>query len=300
METSRRLAIGNRDMEVRRSPGPARAYRNSIAGKEQVMSKKVWSNILSSSVRAVLAFVFVFGQTVQGQSVNGKAGSSGDVKSGQGTANLPAATEVKVRSATEKNATAENSPAEKHPQPGTQQEGITVHGHWIIEIRQASGAIVTHREFENSIAGGSGDKLLAQLLSRQLSQGLWLITLVGSPQVCASPAVGVVCWIAEPGLLSTTSQPLVPSYEFETLKVSLSGNTLVLSGIATAYQSGAIIQVGTNNFPCVPTFSVAAPCTVASNNTLEGEVPFTAATLSAPISVSAGQTIAVTVSISFS
>jgi hypothetical protein len=93
---------------------------------------------------------------------------------------------------------------------------------------------------------------------------------------------------------------LVPSYEFETLKVSLSGNTLVLSGIATAYQSGAIIQVGTNNFPCVPTFSVAAPCTVASNNTLEGEVPFTAATLSAPISVSAGQTIAVTVSISFS
>lgn len=264
------------------------------------MSKKDWGRILSSTVRAVLAFALVFGQTVQGQSVNGKAGSIGAVKSEQGTANLPTPPEVKVRGAAERNATAENSPAEKHSQPGDQREGIKVHGHWIIEIRQASGEIVTHREFENSIAGGSGDKLLAQLLSRQLSQGLWLITLVGSPQVCASPTVGAVCWIAEPGLLSTPSQQLVPSYEFETLKVSLSGNTLVLSGIATAYQSGAIIQVGTNNFPCVPTFSAAAPCTVASNNTLEGEVPFTAATLTAPISVSAGQTIAVTVGISFS
>jgi len=264
------------------------------------MSKKNWSNILSVLARTGLAFLFVSGQSAwagQNQSNTERPFARDDAKTKQATSNQATAS-VKAEKEV---ATKENSSAEENSQrSGGANEGIKVHGHWTIEIRQASGAIVTRREFENSIAGGSGDKLLAQLLSRQLSQGLWLITLVGSPQVCASPAVGVVCWIAEPGLLSTPSQPLVPSYEFETLKVSLNGNTLVLSGIATAYQSGAIIQVGTNNFPCVPTFSVAAPCTVASNNTLEGEVPFTAATLSAPISVSAGQTISVTVSISFS
>lgn len=264
------------------------------------MNKESRSNILSVLTRIVLAFVFIFGQiawAAQGQGTNDKAGLGAAAKSEQAPANLSTATGPRVQPTEEKNAIGEASPAQEHSQPGAQQEGIKVHGHWTIEIRQASGAVVAHREFENSIVGGSGDKLLAQFLSRQLSQGLWLITLVGSPQVCASPGTGVVCWVAEPGLLPA---PLSPSFEFETLKVTGSSNTLVLSGIAIAYQSGEITQVGTNNFPCAPTLTVAAPCTLAGNNTLEGEVPFTAATLSAPLSVSAGQTIAVTVSISFS
>jgi hypothetical protein len=35
------------------------------------------------------------------------------------------------------------------------QEGIKVHGHWIIEVKDPDGTVKTHREFENSLFSGS-------------------------------------------------------------------------------------------------------------------------------------------------
>ena len=55
-------------------------------------------------------------------------------------------------------------------------EGVEVHGHWVIDVRNPNGKLVEHREFENSLVtrpGGllSGDQLLAGLLSGNLTAG---------------------------------------------------------------------------------------------------------------------------------
>ncbi|HSP63214.1 MAG TPA: hypothetical protein VLQ90_09555, partial [Pyrinomonadaceae bacterium] len=34
---------------------------------------------------------------------------------------------------------------------GGQKEGIKVHGHWTIDVRNPDGTLVTHREFENDL-----------------------------------------------------------------------------------------------------------------------------------------------------
>jgi hypothetical protein len=38
------------------------------------------------------------------------------------------------------------------PQGGP-QEGIKVHGHWVIEVRNPDGTLSTRREFENGLSG---------------------------------------------------------------------------------------------------------------------------------------------------
>ena len=46
-------------------------------------------------------------------------------------------------------------PAEaKSERPG--HEGIKVHGHWVIDVRNLDGKLVTHREFENALVVGTG------------------------------------------------------------------------------------------------------------------------------------------------
>jgi hypothetical protein len=67
----------------------------------------------------------------------------------QSGAPAPAAPSVKAATAP---AQAPAAPAAK-PAKG-QHEGITVHGHWVIEVRNPNGELVTHREFENALSPG--------------------------------------------------------------------------------------------------------------------------------------------------
>jgi hypothetical protein len=83
--------------------------------------------------------------------------------------------------------------------PKGQSEGITVHGHWVIEVRNPDGKLVKHVEFENSIDPGfnlpeesngtssspisvpGGAELLSAALNGQASPdpATWGIMLVG-------------------------------------------------------------------------------------------------------------------------
>jgi hypothetical protein len=62
---------------------------------------------------------------------------------------------------------AEEEETAKPSKPGS--EGIKVHGHWVIDVRNPDGALVRHKDFENSLVTQgqfvSGDQLLAALLS---------------------------------------------------------------------------------------------------------------------------------------
>jgi hypothetical protein len=179
-------------------------------------------------------------------------------------------------------------------------EGIKVHGHWTIEVRNPDGKLVTHREFENSLDQNAGAATLVIPLDRSAVGGLWMVALGSS----SCPATSPFC-------LLTESASSVLQNTFRTLTVTESGSQttnphLVLSGTMTAPQSGSVNFVQTLQLECAPT---VAPANCLETNALGVNPPrggefgygiFTSTLLNPFISVSAGQLIQVTVDISFS
>lgn len=184
---------------------------------------------------------------------------------------------------------------EKSSGDGSHQ-GIKVHGHWTIEVRNPDRTLVTHREFENSLVS---TPLLSSLLSRTNSVGYWSILILGPGGVAPGSGIcqgfkgiATYCTINEAGLGEASGPDL-----FNTLVVSTGGtNGLVLNGTMIAFFTGTISEVQTNLIACPATFPVSSPCPFGSGTSWG----FTDAVLSTPIQVSAGQTVAVTVNISFS
>jgi hypothetical protein len=169
----------------------------------------------------------------------------------------------------------QNSPA-KSPAPKGQHEGITVHGHWTIEVRNPDGKLVTRREFENALDSTTGGALLMALMLGQNSSGAWAIglaptlnsiagTLCNSPYTIAiglPPDLPVLqsCTLAQSG-----DQYFEPCGEkdgcFQGLTVTTPTPTLqnvTLSGQLTAETSGTISTVFTMLMSCNPSVAPAA------------------------------------------
>jgi len=172
-------------------------------------------------------------------------------------------------------------------------EGLRVHGHWTIEVRNPDGTVVERRDFENALSIGSGDVHLVNVLARTRAAGTWTITANGNPnQICEEPAgTPNICWIME----STDPTPSVGNV-YKTLTTSVSGGTLVLNGTVTAQRDGQITSVSTRDNYCASSVSPAS-CTGGST---AGSFGFTATLLGTPVSVLTGQQVQVRVVISFS
>jgi|GEM_PF-726155 len=193
-------------------------------------------------------------------------------------------------------------------------EGIKVHGHWTIDVRDPDGKLVTHREFENGLTlQGKGG--LVKLLGRQITNGAWHVGLANSSgnHPCEFPssspggsATPTPCQILEP---SFWAPGVVDSpYFFKTLILSLpDSGGLVLSGNASAARNSTIDMVSTRIYNCPPN---NGPQTCATTNTI-GQFEFTEKQLAQPVNgvcpepacavdVVKGQIIQVTVTISFS
>jgi hypothetical protein len=98
--------------------------------------------------------------TTKPSAASAKDPSSPAAKGSSLPAAKPAA-DVETEAATTSNAYA--SPVEKAPAKG-QHEGITIHGHWAIEVKNPDGTRVSHQEFENSLVQPSGAQDLTLLL----------------------------------------------------------------------------------------------------------------------------------------
>ena len=187
---------------------------------------------------------------------------------------------------------------------GGPKEGIKVHGHWTIEVRNPDGKLVTRREFENALVPGP---TLASILGRTSTTGTWSIVLLGSP---VAP-----CTVAGEAIGCTLVESNFPGQDFNrwnTLKVSApaSGantNALVLSGSFTAGKDTNIKTVSTYLTVCGPDVTPNS-CALQPG----GPQPITATTLpdavngscapntSCAVHVVPGQIVQVTVAISFS
>jgi len=194
-----------------------------------------------------------------------------------------------------------SAPVQERRAPGGPNEGIKVHGHWTIEVRNPDGTVVTHREFENSLLPLQGALLLALALGRQNTVGGWsLLLTVASNQAlapCTTTAGGTACQIFESGA-GVVNGPGNNNIFDNLLVSSGAGGALVLSGTAMAGQTGVIDTVFSRNDVCAPTVSLGA-CAPAPGTNATTTYGFTEANVNPAVNVSNGQTVAVTVKFTF-
>jgi hypothetical protein len=165
-------------------------------------------------------------------------------------------------------------------------EGIAVHGDWVIEVRNRDGSVSHRRAFRNALVGRNA---LALLLLREVVPYYWQVSLVGG--ACESSD----CVLFE----STALNPRSPSAS-GTLTLAVSGAQLVMRGTVTANgsdpQGGQISGVRTGLVVCSADVPPGATCPVFSAQLLN----FTSVDLATPIPLADGQIVSVTVTLSFS
>ena len=181
---------------------------------------------------------------------------------------------------------------------GGPHEGIKVHGNWKIVVRNADGSVASRNEFENKLVIGGGDLFLATILARTATVGNWYVFLrdavsPGGTPPCNLGSTHADCAIQEPNAVA-----IFAAESFVNLTVQRAGatqNTIVLSGSAKSTNGGRISLVNTALSSCPPTVAPSACGAVAP-----GPFTLTEQSFATPITVQAGQTIDVTVVLSFS
>jgi hypothetical protein len=288
------------------------------------MSTSVLRSFTGSGIRLATLSVLLLGMAGAG-TAQAPAVSAGQGK-GSATAQppqAPATTPAKGAPAQAANAGAK--PA------GGMREGIQIHGHWVIEVRNPDGKLVSHTEFENALQTG-GQNVISAVLSEQWTPGDWEIVLdqnsaSSSPCTVAgySPSP---CYIVTPGATqrnywyqqNCAILDLSCYVPLRILPPGSAGATFTLQGTATATSGGVIGDVETWLEYCTPSTLAAncAPYTPANASNVVGGQEFSAANLpqgpppgTAPnlcggsgqpicaVNVAAGQIISATVTFSF-
>jgi hypothetical protein len=221
-----------------------------------------------------------------------------------------------------------NAPASAEEKPSRKgaQEGIQVHGHWTIEVRNPDGTVDKHLDFENGFctlsntigvnAISTGDLTLAGLLTGLSVPGPWQIQLA-SPAVPAGGAPVPAC----SKLINTSNEFILDQSNATSLvagcsagllcfpvltppTLTSSNNGIILSGqftIPAGTSNTTITAVLTTMATCPSSSYTLSTCT-ANSSTLS---PFSGTYLTgigsvpAAPTVTAGQTVAVSVQYSF-
>lgn len=181
---------------------------------------------------------------------------------------------------------------------GTPQEGIQVHGHWTIEVRNPDGTLAERREFENALLS-TGAGALTKLMARQNSLGGWIIRL-SAVSDSSSPFTRMGTpimdgWLIESSFSTQTNEEYYKNLTVTRPDTGPDANKLVLNGTATAQRDGAVHTIGTS-------FSLLS-ATIPPRSDYDIMNPFTqftSTTLVTDVNVTTGQQISVTVAISFS
>jgi len=171
-------------------------------------------------------------------------------------------------------------------------EGIKVHGHWTIEIRNPDGTLDSRREVENALVVSDigGSSLLAGLLANYYSDPIWTVSLYGpgttgpcSHEGSPDPWPCVITEARAPFSGTEYSKNLVLDLPVVGMQRRPVG-TLELSGSTTAVRDSTLA-------------TVYSQCYILARNHFGG---FTAKSLTPAIEVRAGQVIQVKVVFSFS
>lgn len=187
------------------------------------------------------------------------------------------------------------------PSGGGTSEGIKVHGHWTIEVREPDGTLASRTEFENAFAGALA---LNDFLLRNFTVGGWDITVFADVGICTNSTGSLVatCDIVPSGDAFATS---VSTQVFKNLTAQVGSGAnagkLVLSGNITASGNGNVTGVATTVGRCVASTTTPSACTTSGRDTGQFFTFSTGVgTVPTPKAVVAGQQVLFTVVFSFS
>jgi hypothetical protein len=218
--------------------------------------------------------------------------------------------------------------------PKGQHEGITVHGHWTIEVRNPDGKVVTHREFENSVVPGNGPEALETMILGVWVPQAYRVVLSGTsasqspanaPAPCSYNSSPATCIIQEnvpssgPNAqtcpngsqtifcnLTRNPNSLIGNYPSLVAGSPTSAQPITFTGSAIASEAGYVGEVTLLLTMCYnevssPGTTSPAACaagTYATGTTIQLS-GLTDTYLSSPVQVQSGQTVQATVVISF-
>ncbi len=234
--------------------------------------------------------------------------------------------------------TASKTARARQSAPRGQHEGITVHGHWTIEVRKPDGKVETHREFENSLVPGAGAQTIESILVGALTPQAFQIVLNGTsasqspasqPAPCLNGTSSAKCTVQEnippqtaqaPVNCPTGSQNIFctltrtpPLGTYPSVSPGPPPSTLPLTfqGSFTAAQAGYVGNVALNISLCnvgnslgsttSPADCLAGNFTPVTSGLTNPQLSgLTGTALSAPVQVAAaGETVTVSVVLSF-
>jgi len=202
-------------------------------------------------------------------------------------------------------------PAPATPSGGN-REGVKMHGHWVIDVKNPDGTIAEHRDFENTITG-YGQELLAGVISGYVVPSDYGIFLSSSGTVpCAEPQGFAGCVILR-SLSTLPGSAVCPYYTCFTgltltptlIDNASTGSAIVLAGTFTATQGGTITGVTTLYGTCPAQIGSATALTTVSPSTCSqtqgsgGYRQLSQAPVST-VTVVTSQIVQVTVTITFS
>jgi hypothetical protein len=183
---------------------------------------------------------------------------------------------------------------------GGPREGVKVHGHWTIDVRNPDGTLASHSDFENSLQS-SGAAVLVGSLSRASVTGLWAIVAQanGAPGACGSTAFCVIGEPTEVGGFDNSNNLIVSAPTS-----GPNSGQIVLAGSFTATGSATFTTVSTTLDVCAVGVT-ATGCNLSDLlNSPAGSSRFTSFSFAANnlpfVNVVAGQLVQVTVVIGFS
>jgi len=286
------------------------------------MSKNEWKTLVGSVGRILLAYALLFSQSLwagQNQQAKDKTGSPEKAASQQAVEKQsPSATTPKTQPQQGQAETTQTAVAEEHRSGRGTHEGIKVHGHWTIEVRNPDGTRVSRVEFENALTTGGATSLTGLLLGSEVQGGFIIFLSTNTPTTtgpCSPGSGGSTVCVLFASLINPTPATFADATNgcpggANCFPLTIAPNAAVtgisLTGSAMAGSNGQITDVSVGNLTCGPypttatsPINVTSPSTCAAG-TVANAYGLTHATLSSPVQVLAGQTIAVTVNISFS
>ncbi|MES2393157.1 MAG: hypothetical protein V4555_16055 [Acidobacteriota bacterium] len=186
------------------------------------------------------------------------------------------------------------------------QEGIKVHGHWIIDIKNRDGSIAEHRDFQNSLTPTS---FLIELMAGYVVPSSYLISVTSSTPPCVS--THGFCAIVENLNINPAYALCYANYYYCTTGLVLTYNvnslpaSMTMAGQFTATQAGTINQVNTVFGTCDSTTSALVTstsptaCQAGTNGGYYGYGGLTGTSITT-LNVLNGQIVQVSVTITFS
>ena len=158
--------------------------------------------------------------------------------------NATGAVKPAATSAEEQEVTASGKPA---------SEGIKVHGHWVLQVKNADGTLGERREFDNSLVTSgyvaSGDQILAALLSGNAVAGDPGILLIQTSSAfpsdpskyCVNSGQGIQCY-----MITTATSPITNTFILFNMTAIVSPSQNVLNTVV--YFSPNVRWVLSGNF----------------------------------------------------